>query len=176
MIFMKWKFNCCYLLNIIFVLTTVSLKSKWNICVRNNNKDQSILLLNRISNRLLFHSIYPNFWNLPYRGEWIGILGLRKKTFCRWVSRRNGWDWQRIILKFLGIVDNDWQLWSFQGVSMARATYISICWMIVLLQNQVWRRSIGQHFQRQHRIAAPVPQVSDPPPFTDAANLAWSFY
>lgn len=55
-------------------------------------------------------------------------------------------------------VDNRRQLWSFSGnVVPHRATYSSICWMIVLLRNQVWRRSIGQHFRRQHRIADSPP-------------------
>lgn len=55
-------------------------------------------------------------------------------------------------------VDNGRQLWSFSGnVVPHRATYSSICWMIVLLRNQVWRRSIGQHFRRQHRIADSPP-------------------
>lgn len=106
-------------------------------------------------------SYVPFIWSYRYgvRSHRIEILCATAATRRQAMKPNRGLNrWRILGVSLARPVDDRRQLWSFSGnVVPHRATYSSICWMIVLLRNQVWRRSIGQHFRRQHRIADSPP-------------------
>lgn len=128
-----------------------SLRDKKRVCVGCLQWD---VLIGTAKTLKLLCAVFIDCFMMAYRIEilcnhvlhWRDVEANNKDGYSEW-------------MKNLGAssarpVDNRCQLWSFSGnVVPHRVTYSSICWMIVLLRNQVWRRSIGQHFRRQHRIA-----------------------